>query len=101
LNGSHDAFDVAISVIRVHKTGKFRCFDDVADTGQHFGEAGEPEIGQRMTGRQQRGAADIEGLEAGAFDQPRRQGIMGQRADQGLMRAVKFTKRRHWVRYSM
>jgi hypothetical protein len=54
-----------------------------------------------MTRRQQCRTAHIESFESGPFDQSRRQGVMGQRADQGLMRAVKFTKRRHWVRHSM
>jgi hypothetical protein len=71
LNGSHDTFHVAVSVVGVHKAGQLRRIDDVADTGQHFGEAGEPEVRQGVTRGQHCGAADIESLESGAFDQPR------------------------------
>jgi len=51
-------------------------------------KTGEPEIRQCMTRSQQSGAADIESLESGVFDQPRRQGIMSQGTDEGTMRTM-------------
>jgi hypothetical protein len=41
LNRPHHALDVAIAIIGIHKTGEFGGFDNVADSGQHLGEAGE------------------------------------------------------------
>jgi hypothetical protein len=41
LNRPHHALDVAIAIIGIRKTGEFGGFDNVADSVQHLGEAGE------------------------------------------------------------
>jgi hypothetical protein len=70
LNRPHHALDVAIAIIGIHKTGEFGGFDNVADSGQHLGEAGEAQIRQCVPRRQERRAADIKSRRPGAFDQP-------------------------------
>jgi len=51
LNGPHNALDVTITVIRVHEAGEPGGFDDVADSGEHFGETGETEVRQSVARR--------------------------------------------------
>ena len=82
---ARDILGVAVAVVAIDQHREAARRDDVAHARADLAEAGEPDVGQRVAGADERKAADAVGRKARPLDQPRRQGVMREREEQGLL----------------
>lgn len=84
-HGVDHIFDVAIAVIHIDHDRQARGMKNVARRGVAFGKMREIDIRHAMAGPCHGKSADLHGGEPRLLDQPRSQGVVGDRQEQGML----------------